>query len=655
MVAGGPDGLEDSWQVERGFVNRVRVGLVAWKVIAVVVIIIALGSAGRAQTGAAPPVIDSIDPPDWYVRLPEPMLLLHGRGFEHARFSVRGHGVRLERSQVSDNGHWAFLWVNTRRAGAQTMEISARNEAGTARKSYSLLARTEEREDHKGFTPSDTIYLVMTDRFADGDPANDQPVSDPGGYDPTKPRSWHGGDFAGITEHIDYLKALGVTALWTTPVYDNGAMPDSYHGYAATNLYAVDPHFGTLEDYRKMSAALHAAGMKLIIDLVPNHIGVMHPWVADPPAADWLHGSVAQHLQAGGDFNNLVDPHAAPATTVNLLDGWFVDAMPDMNQENPLVSQYLIQNALWWVESARVDGIRIDTFPYVGRAFWHDYHAALHEAFPNLTTVGEVFNGDATVTSFFAGGREHGGIDTGLDTPFDFPVHFAVRDVLAHDRPMSELAAVLRQDSLYPHPERLVHFFGNHDTTRFLTEANGSLARLKEAIGLLATLRGTPELYSGDEIGMPGGADPDNRRDFPGGFTQGGSAGQPSAFSATTRTADEQAVFAWTAGLFAVRKSHVALEGAAQQDLFADDTAFVFARAEDASGCALDHGREEIVAAVNKGAGVRTISISTANTALAGCSSLVPLAPADGGTASVQGGVVQLSVPADSFVLYSVK
>ena len=178
------------------------------------------------------------------------------------------------------------------------------------------------------------------------------------------------------SEHLDYLKQLGVTAVWTTPVASNGAMPESYHGYAATDLYAVDPHFGTLADYRHLSDALHARGMKLVIDLVPNHVGVEHPWVRDPPAPDWFHGTLEHHrCRRRTTFTELVDPHAPPQAWRNITDGWFTDGMPDLNQENPLVSRYLIQNALWWVETANLDGIRLDTFPYVDRAFWHDFHA----------------------------------------------------------------------------------------------------------------------------------------------------------------------------------------------------------------------------------------------------------------------------------------
>jgi len=614
--------------------------------------LLVLGLAALAPLGAQKPVITSIDPPDWFIQLPDPMLLIHGSGFRHGQFTVHSRGVVIARSQISSNGDWAFLWLKTSSAEPQTLRIFATNAAGAATASWQLKPRTESAQAHRGFTPADAIYLVMTDRFADGDPGNNQPPSAAAdSFDRSKPRAWHGGDFAGIEQHISYLKTLGITALWTTPVADNSPMPDSYHGYAATNLYAVDPHFGTLDDYRHLSASLHAAGIKLVVDLVPNHIGVLHPWVADPPAPDWLHGTVANHTLSGGDFSIVTDPHAAPADTRRFTDGWFVDSMPDLNQENPLVAQYLIQNALWWVETAEIDAIRLDTLPYVRRTFWHDFHAALHRAFPNLTTVGEVFNGNPVVTSYFAGGIEHAGIDTGLDTPFDFPVYFALRAVLAQDKPMTDLESVFRQDSLYPHPERLVHFFGNHDTARFLTAAGGSLPRLKEAIGLMTTLRGTPELYSGDEIAMPGGDDPENRHDFPGGFPDG----QDSAFNTATRTPQQESALAWTSNLLAARKAHPALQGAAQQDIFADATSFVFLRTEDLAGCSPAQPHDAILTALNKDSTPRMIEISVRATALEGCSHFQPLAPADAGTAGVSGATLKLSIPADSFVLFDVK
>ena len=574
------------------------------------------------------------------------MLLVHGDGLNHARFALAGNGVTLDRTQASDNGHWAFLWLKTADAAPQTLWVTATNDQGQARQAYVLAQRSPDPNAHRGFSSADVLYLIMTDRFADGNPANNQP-----GFDRAALRGWHGGDFAGIEQHLDYLQQLGVTALWTTPVASNGAMPESYHGYAATDLYAVDSHFGSIEDYRHLSDALHARGMKLVIDLVPNHLGVQHPWVLDPTAPEWFHGTLEKHRATQHDFYQLVDPHAPRQAWSAITTGWFTDAMPDLNQENPLVSRYLVQNALWWVETANLDGIRLDTFPYVDRAFWHDFHASLHSAYPHLTTVGEIFHRDPEVTSFFAGGVAHRGIDTGLDTPFDFPMYFALRDVLAHGKPMTELATVLRQDALYPHPERLVPFIGNHDTTRFLTETHGSTANLKLALGLLFTLRGMPQLYSGDEIGMTGGEDPDNRHDFPGGF----AADPHSAFTQAGRTASEQEIFAWTSGLLKLRSTHPALQTGIEQNLFADDNAFVFVRSTSASGCSADRSKETFLIAVNKQQRSRMIQLTEDGTSLAGCSEFHAVAPAGGTSPTVDGDKLRIEEPAESMTVYEVR
>ncbi|HEV2215547.1 MAG TPA: alpha-amylase family glycosyl hydrolase [Terracidiphilus sp.] len=459
------------------------------------------------------------------------------------------------------------------------------------------------------------------------------------------------GNLAGIEQHLDYLKALGVTGLWTTPVVSNGDTPESYHGYAATNLYKIDPHFGTLADYEKLSKTLHARGMKLVFDMVPNHISVLHPWVLDPPEPHWLHGTPAHHLSVEHDFYGLVDPHAPERAWKDVTHGWFTNSMPDLNQENPEVAQYLIENALWWVETAHLDGIRLDTFPYVGRAFWQQFHAALHQAYPHLTTVGEIFNRDPEVTSFFAGGVAHRGIDTGLDTPFDFPVFFTLRDVLAHDKPMTELAGVLRQDALYPHPARLATFIGNHDTTRFFTDSGESVARQKLALGLVLTLRGMPVIYSGDEIAMPGGADPDNRHDFPGGFA--GDA--HNAFIAAGRTGTQQEVFQWTAGLIAFRQAHAELTHGAQQDLEADANTFAFVRAEGFAGCNAAHTAERLLIVVNKGATPAEIGLPVDETALSGCTEFKTSPVAAGGTAKLRDGVLQVQEPAESLTVITVR
>jgi glycosidase len=628
------------------------------------VFLLCVAATAVAQLPAQTPVIDKpqiekIDPPRWWTEMPDPMLLVHGDGLDHAQFTVEGKDVSLIKTQASANGHWAFLWLRTQSAVAQTLQITATNNKGQARQAFVLAERSHNPSAHSGFSSSDVLYLIMTDRFADGDPGNDAPNNQR-----SLPRGWHGGDFAGIEQHLDYLKSLGVTAVWTTPVVSNGAMPQSYHGYAATDLYTTDAHFGTLQQYRQLSDALHAKGMKLVIDLVPNHLGVQHPWVHDPPAPEWFHGTLQDHHRAQYDFYNLVDPHAPREAWRDITNGWFTDAMPDLNQENPLVSRYLIQNALWWVETADLDGIRLDTFPYVSRAFWHDFHAALHEAYPHLTTVGEVFHRDAEVTSFFAGGVEHRGIDTGLDTPFDFPVYFTIRDVLARGKPMTELSDVLRQDGLYPHPERLVTFIGNHDTTRFLTDAGkvggtdgivSPIPRLKLALGLIATLRGMPQIYSGDEIGMSGGEDPDNRHDFPGGFVPDSLVDSHNAFTASGRSATEQEVFAWTSGLLAFRSAHRALQTGLEQNLFADDDTFAFVRATSESGCSKDLSEERILIVVNKADRAKPIDLPLEETALGGCTQFHAESPAVGNTPVIDGGKLHIQEPAESMTIYTVR
>ena len=460
------------------------------------------------------------------------------------------------------------------------------------------------------------MYLIMTDRFADGDLANDGPDH---AAERLKPRGWHGGDLRGIAGHLDYLQSLGISTVWITPVYANAGEPESYHGYGATDMFKVDPHFGTLADLKALGAALHARGMKLVLDMVPNHVGAKNPWVEDEPEPDWFHGTAAQHRASQGNFAPLVDPHAAWRDQRDILDGWFADSLPDMNQENPDVAAYLIQNTLWWVEQSGADGIRIDTFPYVGRPFWHAYHAALHAAFPRLTSVGEVFNSEPRITSAFAGGvtRDdlNGEVDTGLWTPFDFPTFFALRDVLVHGKPMTELAQVLGEDSLFPHPERLVPFLGNHDTERFLSEPGATEAGMRLGFAILLTMRGMPQIYSGDEIAMTGGSDPENRHDFPGGFP----GDTQDAFAAKNRTGAQARMFDWVQHLLQLRAQMPELNRGDEQVLHADDDTLIYVRGVRlGEGCAASPGPRVLVAA-NKAPTAKQVSFSVENTSLAGC------------------------------------
>ena len=606
-------------------------------------------SCSVASVNSAP-CVDRIEPPNWWPALPSPMLLLHGARLEDAKFSVSAHGISILKSQISANGHYAFLWLDTRNAGPQRTAIRINTTAGSTTVPFQLDRRNPA--PHAGFGPSDVMYLIMTDRFADGDLSNDPQPSER-----SLPRGWHGGDFRGVQQHLDYLNQLGVTTVWLTPVYDNDGGTQAYHGYSATNLYRTDPHFGTLIDLRSLADALHRRGMKLVLDTVPNHVGAAHPWATDPPTPDWFHGTRADHRIASDQFQWLIDPHATFEQQRDVTQGWFANVLPDLNQENPLVRQYLIQNVIWWIEQSGADGLRYDTFPYVNRAFWQALNTELRGLYPNLTTVGEVFNPNPVITSFFAGGVVHEGIDTGLTTPFDFPTFFAFRAALSHRNPtggsparhgdLTALEAVLREDWLYPHPERLPIFLGNHDTVRFLSQPGVGLPDLKIAFTLLATLRGMPQIYYGDEIAMRGGADPDNRHDFPGGFP-----GDPQdAFTAAGRTPEQAEVHDWVALLLHFRREHTVLATGQQQDVLVDPTAFVFVRTTDLTkGCG--HGTPHEVVAVNDASLPRDVTLELDHSALAGCASFTGQI----GSSAVfhaAGSHVTLSLPAKQAAIFN--
>jgi glycosidase len=613
---------------------------------------------GKALGTKHAPIITKVDPPNWWIKLPSPMLLIHGEYLDESTVHIVAHGVTVVKQQASQNGHWLFVWLDTTRASPETIRIVARNAAGSASYNFPLTARRISERQFQGFSSADAMYLIMIDRFANGDRTNDHP---PGtrDNDPAAPRGWHGGDLRGIEQHLDYLEQLGITTVWTTPVYDNTPSPQAYHGYSATDMYAVDPHFGTLLDYQHLATAIHQRGMKIVLDTVPNHVGPNHPWVHDEPTPDWFHGTLAHHSAAKGDFSAIPDPHAAPLASHDVVQGWFANVLPDLNQENPLVAKYLIQNANWWIETAGLDGLRLDTFPYVGRSFWHDFHAQLHTIYPRLTTVGEIFNSDPTITSYFAGGVMQQGIDTGLDTPFDFPMYFTLRNTLIHSAPMTQLGSMLRQDRLYPHPQNLVTFFGNHDTARFLSEKDATRDELKLAFALLATMRGMPQVYFGDEIAMQGGEDPDNRRNFPGGFPES-KDGNGDAFLSAGRTPDEQDTFAWASMLFGLRRQHPALQTGEQQNIFADDSAFAFIRAHDThKGCSSDDqdGKmERLLIVVNNSGQSRQLSINTQETAAEGCTRFISANGKDSnGEPTMDGAILHVLVKPHGFGLYQLQ
>jgi len=584
--------------------------------------------------------------------MPKPMLLIQGDHLEAAHFTLSDHTLHIDHTHISENGHWVELWLTSSPAKPETIEIAARNAAGKTAAPYTFAPRRETRDGFAGFSSKDVMYLIMTDRFADGDPTNNGT-----GYDPEKPRGWHGGDLLGVDQHLDYLQQLGISTVWITPVYQNHGQ-QSYHGYGATDMYAVDEHFGSLDDLKTLAADLHQRHMKLVLDTVPNHVGATHPWVDDSPEPDWFHGTKTHHRPAQGEFKPITDPHAPWLTQRDVTQGWFADVLPDLNQENPAVAQYLTQNAIWWIEQAGIDGLRIDTFPYVGREFWHGYHAQLHALYPNLTTVGEVFNGDPTITSSFAGGVTRNGVDTGLDTPFDFPTYFALRDVFLHDAPMSKLTEVLRQDSLYPHPERLVPFLGNHDTKRFLGEPGVTPAKLKLAFTVLLTMRGMPEIYSGDEIAMTGGEDPDNRHDFPGGFMNHVAPHEiaaPSAFNRTSRPAPQTEMHDWVKHLLDLRTTHRALQTGEEQVLSSEGNVLAYVRGSTLNtGCSANLASERILVVINNSDHEETLTLPIESTALDHCRNATPLLPSSA-TIDVAPEAIHLKLSAHQPAIFTIQ
>ncbi len=477
------------------------------------------------------------------------------------------------------------------------------------------------------------MYLIMPDRFADGDISNDRVAGFRDPDDRSHARAYHGGDLRGIEQHLDYLQQIGVTTIWTTPLYDNSASQSgqTYHGYSASDMYAVDPHFGTMADYQELVQAAHERGMKVVLDTVPNHVGPDHPWAKDPPTPDWLHGTEASHLRVdSNDFGSITDPSAKPERRRIQLDGWFDGILADLNQDNPLVQTYLVQNAIWWIESAGLDGLRLDTFPFVPRRFWHDYNGLLHSQYPNISEVGEIFDRDPRVTSFFAGGRANQGsdgtYDTQLDTTFDYPLFFAMRSALTHHAAMKTIADIFAKDNLYPHPERLVTFIGNHDNKRFLSEPGANVAALRLAYGLLATLRGMPQLYYGDEIGLTGGDDPDNRKDFPGGFAKD----KENAFSDSGRTADQNKLFDWVKTVLLLRQHTPALQTGAQQILFADNDTLAFTRGPESSHtCHTSPSEERYIVVVNNNTLPKDVQIPLQSSSAEGCTHLSSLLQPD--------------------------
>lgn len=567
------------------------------------------------------PDVSKVEPPSWWPRhsINPVRVMVRGRGLAGAQVTAQGAGLRIAGPvKVNERGTYLFVDVSiaaTAPPGARHLRITTAG--GSVDAPFEILAPLARQGRFQGLTNDDVLYLIMPDRFSNGDPSNDDPPKSKGLFDRAKGRYYHGGDLRGIIDRLPYLKDLGVTALWLNPWYDNTDRPDEkevydgqmttgYHGYGAIDFYAVDEHLGDLATLRELVDRAHALGLKIVQDQVANHTGPYHPWVKESPTPTWYNGTEAQHLNETWQTWTLKDPHATPNVTRAVLDGWFINILPDLNQNDPETRRYIIQNTLWWAGTSGLDAIRQDTLPYVPRDFWRDWMAAIKREYPRMNVIGETFDGNPAQVAFFQGGRKQwDGIDSGIDTEFDFPSFYAIRDVFIKGESIKKLAEVLAHDPLYANADLLVPFLGLHDVTRFMGEAGATGEGLMLAGTYLMTTRGVPLIYYGDEIALAGGADPDNRRDFPGGWP--GDA--HNAFTAEGRTKAQREVFDHLRRVIGLRRTLAPLRRGRLVTLGVDDATYAFARAT---------ATEVVIVVFNNAKQDKTIEFDTTPVGVAG-------------------------------------
>lgn len=494
----------------------------------------------------AAPKIDKIEPANWFAGMKNPslQLMVYGKDIRNATVTVDYPGARVDSLVRLDSPNYLLVYLNL--DGARPGEMTLKFDGKKVK--YPLKEREMAGDKRMGFTNADVLYMLMPDRFAQG---KNHPAQVKGlnAYkeDRTKPSLRHGGDLEGIRERLDYLKELGVTALWFTPVLENNS-PDegntsTYHGYAATDYYKVDPRFGSNEAYRQLIDEAHRKGLKVVMDMIFNHCGFEHPWVKDMPTRDWFNtpewlreaqrGQKAgerakvndQYLQTSYKLTPVLDPYASKVDLRETVDAWFVPTMPDLNQRNPHVITYLIQNSEWWIETVGIDGIRMDTYPYADRKAMAQWMERLDEEYPNFNTVGETWVTEPAYTAAWQKDSKLSTINSYLKTVMDFSFFDKLNQAKAEEtdgwwRGLNRIYNSLCYDYLYEDPSSVMAFIENHDTDRFLGEGQDTLA-LKQALALLLTINRIPQLYYGTEVLMNGTkavTDGNVRKDFPGGF-----------------------------------------------------------------------------------------------------------------------------------------
>ncbi|MCD8072189.1 MAG: cyclomaltodextrinase N-terminal domain-containing protein [Alistipes sp.] len=455
-------------------------------------------------------------------------LMIHGGDLEGARIRAVGDGPRIEGVHFGDSPNYMFADIalsEDTRPGNYTFEIS--KDGKTLRFDYEILQRRRDSAARKSFDSSDLVYLVMPDRFANGDPSNDSTGDTLEKSDRSRPDGRHGGDLQGVIDHLDYMADLGVTALWLTPPQLDNEPEASYHGYAAADYYRVDPRFGDNELYRQLVREAHKKGLKVIMDAVPNHCGTAHWWMKDLPFVDWVHDK-KKYPASNYRLAALTDPNTSPGDFRQCFEGWFAPSMPDMAIENPFVLQYLLQVYVWWIEWADLDGLRVDTFPYNEKYAIARWTRMILEEYPGLRIVAECWEASPAIASYWEGASANAdGYSSNLPSVMDFPLQSAISKGLKKgsdgwDGGMNAVYAMLAHDFLYADPQSRLVFLDNHDISRFADDLEGDSRRIMLGITLLATVRGIPQMTYGTEYMFrsvdTSQGDIGARIDFPGGW-----------------------------------------------------------------------------------------------------------------------------------------
>ena len=528
----------------------------------------------------------TLQPAFWWAGMqsPQVQILLRGTAIGSSSVEIRGEGVAMDSVVRPANANYLLLYVNVAAARPQTLYIRLQQGKRTTEVPFELKQRVPRRVET--FSAADVLYLLMPDRFANGDPTNDvvNGLRECTSH-PTQPDARQGGDLAGVTAHLDYLADLGVTALWMTPLLENDMPSHSYHGYAITDYYRIDPRYGTNEDYCAMVQAAHARGIKVVMDMVFNHCGSLNPLFADRPADDWFNYD-SRYVQTSYKISAVSDPHGSAADMRLAQDGWFVEAMPDWNQRNPHVMRYLIQNSIWWIEYAGLDGIRQDTYPYADLEAMAEWCREVDREYPGFNIVGETWlNNNVGVSYWQKDSRLAAPRNSMLPTVMDFPLmNLLTGSALTEesndwDRGLARIYDYVSQDIVYADPMHLLTFLANHDTPRFAqNEAQAAdFDRYRQALTLLLTLRGIPQLYTGDEIGLVGNKDHGDgalRTHFPGGFP--GDAA--NAFTHDGRTESQNQWFDFTRKLLQWRRGNEAIASGSLRHFAVQNGVYVYAR-----------------------------------------------------------------------------